>query len=133
MLRRVLDQIAETTKGWNQGLFLKHSLVLLRTDTPRFHKRFSLTEVGTAFEKYGASLLSALSCCCCFLSSRVGCLCLTGELLLLKTDVSEEITKQMPRVMIAKCVGKRHQMFGENKTTSFNTCTKGVQPKILQD
>lgn len=70
ILRRFLDQIAGTTKRWDPGLFLEHSVVLLRTDTPQFHKHFSLTEVGTAFEKYGASLLSAFSCCCCFVSRQ---------------------------------------------------------------
>lgn len=70
ILRGFLDQIARTTKGWDQELFLEHSLVLLGTDTPQFHKHFSLTEVGTAFEKYGASLLSAFSRCCCFVSHQ---------------------------------------------------------------
>lgn len=65
-----------------------------------------------------------------FLISSVGCLGLTGEL---KTDLPEEITKQIPRVLVAKCVGKRHQMFGENETSSFSTCTKLIQLKILQD
>lgn len=40
------------------GMFIENSLVPRRTDTPQFHKRFSLTEVGTASEKHGASLLS---------------------------------------------------------------------------
>lgn len=65
--------------------------------------------------------------------SSVGCLCLSEELVLLKTDLPEEITKQMSRVMVTKCVGKSHQMSGENETASFSTCTEVVQLKILQD
>lgn len=95
MLRRFLDQIAGTTKGWDQGLFLEHSQVLLRTDT-----HLSFTSI-LARQKLAqplksvvpvSSVPSAAAAAALFHISSVGCLCLTGGLGLLKTDLPEEIT-----------------------------------------